>query len=119
MIDRLIAEVWHLWRDEKFTDLCDEMRDADLTAEEMDLSDRFNINFYDDVMDPLLPLIELRKGNILHEVLDRQEAALPLEEMHRLAESYLATPAGHSFAQYLPKNEIARAARDIRTIRAA
>lgn len=113
----LIAGVWADWRDDTYEMLADELRDADLTAAEEDLETRFNIEFYDDVLDPLNVLHDIRKGNILHEQLDRREKTLPLSQMDRVADAWLATPAGQAFANHQKAETVTALRTDFRSIR--
>lgn len=118
IINGFIADVWEAWRDEDYADLVEEMRDADLDDAEADLETRFAINFYDDVLDPLDIFTSIRKGNILHEALDRWEDRLPFAQMPAVAQAYLDGP-GQAFLDDKRGPEARRAAADIRTIRAA
>ncbi|MEL6691044.1 MAG: hypothetical protein AAFP28_12075 [Pseudomonadota bacterium] len=116
-INGFIADVWEAWRDEDYNELVEEMRDAELDAAEEDLETRFAINFFDDVMDPLDIFTSLRKGNILHEALDRWEAKLPMAHVPLLAQAQLEGPDA-AFLKDHRAAEAQRVARDIRSIRA-
>jgi hypothetical protein len=116
-INSFIADFWEAWRDPDYTELCDDLRGAVLTEAELDLCDRFNINFFDDVLDPMVILHDLRVGNILHQMLLERSDALPLQHMHRVADAYLATAGGQSMAGLADQAELSRVQADIWTIR--
>ena len=117
MMDSFISDVWNTWRDEEYLDLCDEMRDADLTDSEMSLADRFNINFYDDVLDPLNIYHDIRKGNILHGILDKYEKILPFTEMYRITDSYLIDPSSPNWKNSSRHDDVMKVSADLRSIR--
>lgn len=116
-INSFIADYWEAWRDPEYVDLCDALRGATQTEAEMDLCDRFNINFYDDVMDPLVVFHDLRMGNILHQLLLARSDSLPLQHMHRVADAFLATASGQSMAALASEADLMRVRADIWTIR--
>jgi hypothetical protein len=116
-INSFIADYWEAWRDPEYVELCDDLRGATQTEAELDLCDRFNINFYDDVMDPLVVFHNLRMGNILHQMLQARSDDLPLQHMYRVADAYLATQAGQSMASLASPADLARVRADIWTIR--
>ncbi|MGL4319261.1 MAG: hypothetical protein ACRCS3_00195 [Paracoccaceae bacterium] len=118
-INSLIADFWGAWRDPEYVERCNELRGAAQTEAELDLCDRFNINFYDDVLDPMVILHDLRVGNILYRMLLERSDALPLQHLHRVADAFLATGEGESMAQLADANELSRIRSDIWTIRSA
>jgi hypothetical protein len=118
-INMLISDFWEAWRDPEYVDLCDALRGATLAEDEVALCERFNINFFDDVLDPLVIFHNLRKGNILHQVLLARSDTLPLHHMHRLADALLATPDGQLLGELVSVAELDRVRADIWTIRGA
>ncbi len=116
-INAFIADYWEAWRDPDYVTLCDALRGATQTEAEIDLCDRFNINFFDDVVDPLVILHDLRKGNILHQMLQARSDDLPLAQMYRVADAFVATPAGQSMAALTDAADLARVCGNIWTIR--
>ena len=117
IIQSFLADVYYAWRDPSYPDLCDAMRDADLSLAELDLADQFNINFYDDVLDPLDVFYSMRVGNILHEMLDKHEPHLPFDEMYRLGQTYIDSDDGNVWTSHGSAEQIDRIVNDIRTIR--
>jgi hypothetical protein len=116
-VHSLIADYWEAYRNPAYAEMCDAVRGATQSEPEIDLCDRFNINFYDDVMDPLVIFHDLRMGNILHQMLLARSDSLPLQHMHRVADAFLATPAGQSLATMISASDLDRVRSDIWTIR--
>lgn len=84
----LVSNFYETWRADDYADACEDLREADHTESDVELMWRFVINLFDDALDPLFPVNDMRVGNIFMRQIEALPASFPYAKSERILRSW-------------------------------